>query len=899
MSSTSRSAPGIGDNQLLEAIFENTPILIGYLDCEFNFIRVNRAYAEADDREPSFFPGKNHFDLYPNEENERIFRLVVEIGEPYFVQARQFVYENNPERGVTWWDWNLAPVKDDDGRVTALILILVNVTEQKLAEKALCESESIYRRTIENASGVPYQLDLASGKYVLVGAAIEDLVGIPQEEFSPQAYSEMILEQVTTDPDGPEDHAAYDLAFWQGDVVQYRADTRIQTPSGDIKWISDYAVPIHDNSGQVVGSLGILLDITERMRAEERARFLSLISEQVTDSVITTGLDFKITYVNRSFRRLYGYSDEEILGRSPGVFNAAPGSEQIQNDIYQTVSSGNVWTCEHLNRKKDGTTFLCEMMIFPLVDEQGVAFAYAGIQRDITERKKAEEALIESESRYQELFSSVMEGIGIVDENEIIKFVNPAYVKIFGENSANDMLGKNLLDYFSESRKDMIRSETDKRRTGESSQYELDITTPEGRKKHLHVSITPRFNKNHEYAGAFGTVLDITETKRLQELESRAQRLETAGQIAGQVAHDFNNLLAPLMAYPEFIKEELAEDHPALKYVAAIEKAAQQIADINQQLLTLGRRGHYNQQIMNLNDVVTQAVRQLDSPPSTLVVDTQLDDSLMNIKGGGSQILRAISNLLVNAREAMQDIGQITIKTENFYVDDVLVDYARVPRGEYVKLTITDTGCGIPDEIRARIFDPFFTTKTADKKRGSGLGISVVDAVVKDHGGYIDVSSKPGQGTSFYIYFSITRETVDLPIEDEIIGGRESILIVDDDKVQRDVSLKLLSSLGYKATEAESGEGALEMLQKQAYDLLILDMIMPGGIDGAETYERALNLNSEQKAIIVSGFAESDRVAAALKIGAGAFVKKPLTRRRLAVAVRGELDKVARPALST
>lgn len=254
--------------------------------------------------------------------------------------------------------------------------------------------------------------------------------------------------------------------------------------------------------------------------------------------------------------------------------------------------------------------------------------------------------------------------------------------------------------------------------------------------------------------------------------------------------------------------------------------------------------------------------------------------------------------MIHNARDAMQNIGQITIKTENYYVDDVSMIYGRVPKGEYVKLTIADTGCGIPDNIVQNIFDPFFTSKTTDKKRGSGLGMSVVDAVIKDHNGYIDLNTKVGEGTSFYIYFPITRKAKTSQENIEIYGGHENILIVDDDEIQRSVSVQILGKLGYKVTSVESGEKAVELTKNNQYDLLVLDMIMPDGIDGAETYRRIIEITPDQKAIIVSGFSESERVIEAQKLGVGVFVQKPLTKEAIASAVRNELDRKVKVTVS-
>lgn len=385
--------------------------------------------------------------------------------------------------------------------------------------------------------------------------------------------------------------------------------------------------------------------------------------------------------------------------------------------------------------------------------------------------------------------------------------------------------------------------------------------------------------------------VDITEKRRLEELESRAQRLAMAGSIAGQVAHDFNNLLAPVMAYPEFIREELSHDNVAHAYLDAIESAAKNIANINQDLLTMGRRGHFSQDVLDLNRILLQVINEMEQRAKSISFDLHLCPELMKIKGGAAQIHRALINLIANAQDAQGGVGTITITSENYYADQTSVAFGCIPKGEYVKLTITDHGCGIDEDVLQNIFDPFFTTKTADKKRGSGLGLSVVDAVIKDHSGFIDLHSRVGAGTSFYLYFPVTREKIR---EDKIVdacGGSETILVVDDDDIQREVSSKLLKRLGYKVQDVDSGEDAVKLLRETPKDIVILDMVMPGGIDGTETYRQIRELYPNQKAIILSGFSESDRVVEVQKLGAGAFVKKPVTLSKLAAAVRNELDR--------
>lgn len=384
---------------------------------------------------------------------------------------------------------------------------------------------------------------------------------------------------------------------------------------------------------------------------------------------------------------------------------------------------------------------------------------------------------------------------------------------------------------------------------------------------------------------------DITETKRLQELETRAQRLEAAGQIAGQLAHDFNNLLGPLVAYPDLIRDELPAEHPALEYLEVMQNSAIQMAEINQQLLTLGRRGHYLQKPIDLNRVLSQTIKQISDLPQDVEIHPDTAPDLKPVMGGSSQLGRVILNLIVNAIDAMPAGGQITLRTENRTIDQISGVHGPIPAGEYVVFTVADSGCGIPSETLPNIFEPFFTSKKTDSKRGSGLGLSVVATVVEDHGGYINVNSTLGSGTSFILYFPVTQQIPEAPESSEIQHGTEIILIVDDDKSQRIVCARLLDKLGYQTNVKESGEAAIDFLKTNPHDLLLLDMKLGPGIDGTETFRRSLQINPEQRAIIISGLADTDRVQTALEMGVGAFLKKPITLEALGEAVRAELDR--------
>lgn len=383
---------------------------------------------------------------------------------------------------------------------------------------------------------------------------------------------------------------------------------------------------------------------------------------------------------------------------------------------------------------------------------------------------------------------------------------------------------------------------------------------------------------------------ELKQRKRLQSELARAQRLETAGRIAGQIAHDFNNLLGPLAAYPTLVRDDLPADHAAQEMLAEMEASACKIAEINQQLLALGRRGHYTQEVIDLNGQVQKVLTSL-SLPREIQVKTELASDLFCIKGGSAQLVRALNNIISNAVEAMHFDGVLTVRTENIYIDNPLQHKNILKRGEYVRLEISDTGDGIDQSHLDKIFDPFFTTKTMDRMRGSGLGLSVVHGVMQDHHGHVTVDSTPGKGTTFSLFFPIVRDLNELPAPlEEVRGGNESILVVDDDPIQRKVNQQILNRLGYQVHAIASGEQAVEYVKEHPQDLLLLDMLMEG-IDGTETYKRILQFRPDQRALLLSGYAKSKRVEQAIRLGAGSFIAKPISMTSLATAVRKELDQ--------
>ncbi len=431
--------------------------------------------------------------------------------------------------------------------------------------------------------------------------------------------------------------------------------------------------------------------------------------------------------------------------------------------------------------------------------------------------------------------------------------------------------------------------------------------TATGKKKNgevIHLEIITA--KLRKCEGVVLLLRDISEKTRIEEEKNkikeqliRAEKMETIGTLAGGVAHDLNNTLGAIVGYPDLLLNTLPAESPLRRPLLAIKQSGERAATIVHDLLTLTRRGVNISKVLNLNDIISGFLEGIEYKKiiefhPAVKTETKLGTDVLNIIGSPVHLSKILMNLISNAAEAMPDGGNLFISTENKFLDQPVKGYAAVKEGDYVVLTVSDTGIGISQEDIRNIFEPFYTKKIMGRS-GTGLGMAVVWGTVKDHDGYIDVDSTDGVGTTFKIYFPATRQEREQEKEqvsvEEYLGNGEKILVVDDAAAQREVAESLLKQLNYKVEKVASGEDAADYMKNNAVDLLVLDMIMDPGIDGLETYKRILQTHPKQKAVIASGFSETDRIKEAQKLGAGEYIKKPYTLEKIGLAVKAELEK--------
>jgi len=523
---------------------------------------------------------------------------------------------------------------------------------------------------------------------------------------------------------------------------------------------------------------------------------------------------------------------------------------------------------------------------------------------------KSFQQIQESEKKYRELVENANSIIMRRDIEGNITFFNEFAQNFFGFTE-NEIIGKSL--------EGTIFPNTKSTKIYLDNLLSLLKHTPEkpiinenesvlknGKKVWIAWTYRPIFDSVGEFKEILCIGTDITELKRAEQdkrdLEARlqrAQKMEAIGTLAGGVAHDLNNILSGIVSYPELLLMDIPQDSPLRKPILTIQKSGERAAAIVQDLLTLARRGVVTTKVANLNLIISEYLKSpefenLKIYHPNVHVKTDFETDLLNILGSPIHLSKTIMNLVTNAAEAISDIGEIILSTKNRYIDKSLNGYDKIKEGDYVTLSVRDTGIGIPSEDLERIFEPFYTKKVMGKS-GTGLGMAVVWGTVKDHKGYIDVKSAGGKGTEFTLYFPVIRQEMTddnhlFSIEDIMAKG-ESILVVDDVEDQREIASRMLTKLGYSVVSVSSGEEAVDYMKNHSTDLLVLDMIMEPGIDGLDTFKTILEIHPNQKAIIASGYSETERVKEAQRLGATAYLRKPYLLDKIGKVVRDELDK--------
>jgi PAS domain S-box-containing protein len=645
-------------------------------------------------------------------------------------------------------------------------------------------------------------------------------------------------------------------------------------------------------------------DVAERKNTEEALRLLNSAVLQAKESILITDaqLDFpgpRIIFVNPAFTRMTGYAAEEVIGKTPRILQGPRTDKRVLRRLRQKLEQHEVFEGVTIQNRRDGTEYFQEWQVMPLHDDSGNVTHYVAIQRDITERKRTEQALRESEAKFSKIFESspMAMALSTVDEGRYLD-VNREFLRIL-QRTREEVIGRTSVEL-------NVWPDAAKRAThiapfkeqGTLRNVELTIRGQSGQITQILWSA-----ETVQIAGEsclLSSLLDVTEQRKLEEQYRQSQKMEAFGQLAGGVAHDFNNILAVIQLQAGLLKLERNLTLKQMEFASEIEDAAQRAANLTRQLLMFSRQQTMQQYDLNLKDVVDNMAKMLRRTLGEQIeTEFKFSKEPLFIRADAGMIDQILLNLAVNARDAMPRGGHIIIETTAVDLDELKA--AQTPQarpGLFACLSVTDSGCGIPEEILPRIFEPFFTTKEVGK--GTGLGLATVFGIVQQHKGWIQVSSEVGAGSTFRVYLPRLARAPDKeaswPSFASIPGGNDTILLVEDEGALRGSVRTTLLRLGYHVLDAANADEAVKIANQHLDEikLLLTDLVMPGRMNGKELAEQLLRQNPRLKVIYASGYnAETTEKDRWLKPGDN-FITKPFDAKLLAKMVREKLDGAIR-----
>ena len=785
------------------------------------------------------------------------------------------------------------PLRDPDGTICGVQGITRDISERVRAEEALYASEKRFRTLVET-SPMGIMQDTPEGGTVYVNPAMcelfgvedpEELEGLNWESF----FTEQSLKTVRT-------HSKKRL---KGIATNYEVE--IVTKQGETRNLIVHGAPLLSADGELQGTIATFMDITERKLAEEalqksEKRFRQ-IAENAGEWIWEVDAKGLYTYGSPVVEDILGYRPEEVVGKKHFYdFFLPEDRQELKEAAFSAFASKQAFRgFVNRNIAKNGDIVWLSTSGIAILDEDGHLLRYRGADADITERTRAEQALRESEERFQELFDNAPVGYHELDREGRIVRINNTELAMLGFTQ-EEMLGRYVWEFVVEqeaSRTAVLGKLEGRLRAGRA--LERTYRKKDGAGVPILVEDRVLGGPDGEITGIRSTIQDITERKQAEEkrreLERQiqhAQKLESLGVLAGGIAHDFNNILMVVIGNAELALHDLSPVSPARQSLEAIELAAKRAADLSRQMLAYSGRGALIFQPVDLNEVVREMEHLLRSSISKKAdLACHFTQNLPAVEGDATQLRQIIMNLITNASEAIGDdegVIRITTAPRECTSADLVGDYAveELPAGRYVFIEVSDTGCGMDEDTRAKLFDPFFTTKFT----GRGLGLSAVLGIVRGHRGVIQVDSVLGEGSTFTVLLPASeRPAVEEGPEDtgeQDVRGAGAILVVDDEAGIRILARRNLEKAGFDVLEARDGREAVEVFRERRQDIaaVLLDLTMPG-LSGAEALRQMQERDPDVPIVLTSGYPE-DKAREALEGNTPAgFIQKPWEAEKL------------------
>lgn len=784
---------------------------------------------------------------------------------------------------IRWVKNAPVPRFDGEGRLAAYDGMITDISERKLAEKALQESETMFRALSEDSTSAIFLIQ--GEKYLYINPAFTAITGYTMDELAGMNFWDIIH------PDMRELVKNRGIKRQKHEEEPSRYDLKFVTKTGEVKFGNFGATLIEFHGKPAI--LGSVLDITERRQAEEELQRLALVVRHSSELVNLSRPDGTMIFLNEAGSKMLGIKPDEV--GQINIMQVIPGhlKEKVEKEVLPELLSNGSWKgdLQYLNLTSGELVDVSTTTFIIKDPNDGKPLYLANVSRDITERKQAEKAIQESEEKYRSITEGSIVGVYIIQDN-LFRYVNRRFCEISGYSYDEIVDRMSPADFVHDEDRLTVEENLRKRLQGEvrNTQYKFRMKCKDGRIARVEV-IGGIFNYLGKPA-AIGTLLDTTKETLIEEQLQQAQKMEAIGQLAGGIAHDFNNILTTLVGYSSLLQLGLEEADPLQMYIEQIISASQKATNLTGALLTFSRQQPANLLPLDINNVIRgteKLLKRLLTEDIALEVLIASDEA--TVMADATQIDQILFNLVTNARDAMPGGGRLIIETSAMMVDDEFMKYHGLETpGKYHVLSVSDTGCGMDEEARKKIFDPFFTTKEVGK--GTGLGLATVYGIVKQHGGQVTVYSEPGRGTTFRIYFPAIQAVLK---EEQILSpgirrGTETILVAEDNEEVRDLMKDILTKFGYTVLEAMDGQDAIDRFrQHSGIDLLIMDAVMPRK-NGRESYEEIHAIDPDIKVIFISGYTRDIVLDKGIEEGDFHFIPKPLSPTALLHKVRAVLD---------
>ena len=805
----------------------------------------------------------------------------------------QYIYRGLRKDGSRIWLETNARLVEWDG-APAIQVVNVDITERKKAEEELRENQKLLHTVFDLIPHAVYVKD-TQGRYLMANQGLCDDYGLKPEDIVHRSAAELgVLHASELDVIAESDGNVFRTkeSFFREGVTFTRAD-------GKKKITRITKIPILDSDHNVTGLVGLTEDITERVKAEEEInanrRLLRTVFDTIPHALFVKDRDGRYVIVNQAAVEAYGLGDKEYIGFLPeDVPSLAEDSTKMITEIDREVlRTGERFEAEGLQLAlPSGEERILHIIKLPFQNDAGEIEGLVSVSQDITERKKGERALKESEGRFRSIVRNLPNGFNMKDPEGRLQIVNQRLEEWFGLAN-KDILGRTADEVFPAGVQGGYHA-MEMEVLNQRIVHEEEFTVPfaDGKEHAVIVTKFPLVDEDDGIIGVGTITTDVTAQRSAEKNLRQAHRLESLGTLAGGIAHDLNNILFPIIGYSEVLIKQYTMEAQAQSFLKIISSSALRAKDLVSQILLFSRSGEGRMDLCHLKPVALEVVKLIRSTlPASIEIKQSIDKNIELVNADPSQIHQVMMNLCINAGQSMPEGGTLTFYLENTDLKSRWDYLGKELNGPHIRIACQDTGIGMDEKTMARIFEPFFTTKSAG--HGTGLGLATVFGIVQQHGGGIDVSSTPGEGTLFEIFLPVIQAEWESPtvIMEPLPRGSESILFVDDEATITGFARMVLEDQGYRVTPSTNSLEALKIFQAdpQRFDLVVTDYTMPVMTGDKLAYE-IKNIRGDIPIVLSTGNRDSLNLDNAHSLGIAEVIYKPVGSDELVRLVRRVLD---------